>query len=54
MYLVVKDGKTIGQEPWKEHPVNEGANCPKGKNAYDYIYSKVSAPYASKFQKVKI
>jgi len=40
MYLVVKDGKIIGQEPWKEHPVNEGANCPKGKNAYDYIYSK--------------
>jgi len=40
MYLVVKDGKVIGQEPWKEHPVNEGANCPKGKNAYDYIYSK--------------
>jgi formate dehydrogenase alpha subunit len=40
MYLVVKDGKIIGQEPWKEHPVNEGANCPKGKNAYDYIYNK--------------
>jgi len=40
MYLVVKDGRIIGQEPWKEHPVNEGANCPKGKNAYDYIYSK--------------
>jgi formate dehydrogenase alpha subunit len=40
IYLVVKDGRIIGQEPWKEHPVNEGANCPKGKNAYDYIYSK--------------
>jgi len=40
IYLVVKDGKIIGQEPWKEHPVNEGANCPKGKNAYDYIYSE--------------
>jgi len=40
MYLVVKDGKIIGQEPWKEHPVNEGANCPKGKNAYHYIYSE--------------
>jgi len=38
--LVVKDGKIIGQEPWKEHPINEGANCPKGKNAYHFIYSE--------------
>jgi len=40
IHLVVKDGRIIGQEPWKEHPVNEGSNCPKGKNAYHYIYSK--------------
>jgi formate dehydrogenase alpha subunit len=40
IYLVVQDGKIIGQEPWKEHPINEGANCPKGKNAYHYLYSK--------------
>jgi len=40
LYLVVKDGKIIGQEPWKEHPINEGSSCPKGKNAYEYIYSK--------------
>jgi formate dehydrogenase major subunit len=40
IYLVVKDGRIIGQEPWKEHPVNEGANCPKGKNAHAYIYSE--------------
>jgi len=40
MYLVIRDGMIIGQEPWKEHPVNEGANCPKGKNAYQYIYSE--------------
>ena len=39
IYLVVKDGKIIGQEPWKEHPINEGSNCPKGKNAYHYLYS---------------
>lgn len=38
--LVVSDGEIIGQEPWKEHPVNEGANCPKGKNAYEFLYSK--------------
>ena len=40
IYLVVRDGKIIGEEPWKEHPINEGANCPKGKNAYHYLYSK--------------
>jgi len=39
-YLVVKDGTIIGQEPWKEHPINEGANCPKGKNAYQFLYSE--------------
>ena len=40
IYLVVKDGRIIGQEPWKEHPINEGANCPKGKNAYEFLYSE--------------
>jgi formate dehydrogenase alpha subunit len=39
MDLVVEDGRIIGQEPWKEHPVNQGANCPKGKNAYEFLYS---------------
>jgi len=38
--LVVKDGRIIGQEPWKEHPVNEGTNCPKGKNAHEFLYSE--------------
>jgi formate dehydrogenase alpha subunit len=43
--LIVKDGKIIGQEPWKEHPINEGANCPKGKNAYHFIYSEDRLKY---------
>jgi formate dehydrogenase major subunit len=38
MYLVLKDGRIVGEEPWKEHPVNEGTNCPKGKSAYKYLY----------------
>ncbi len=37
MYLVVKDGRIVGVEPWNEHPVNEGTNCPKGKNAHKYL-----------------
>ncbi len=40
VYLVVKDGKIVGVEPWKEHPVNEGKNCPKGRNAYKFLYSE--------------
>jgi formate dehydrogenase alpha subunit len=39
IYLVVKDGRIAGVEPWKEHPVNEGTNCPKGKNAHKFLYS---------------
>ncbi len=38
--LIVSDGRIVGQEPWKEHPINEGANCPKGKNAYEFLYSE--------------
>ena len=43
--LIVKDGRIIGQEPWKEHPINEGANCPKGKNAYEFLYSEDRLKY---------
>ncbi|MGQ9573423.1 MAG: molybdopterin oxidoreductase family protein [Dehalococcoidia bacterium] len=40
IYLVVKDGRIVGAEPWKDHPVNEGTNCPKGKSAYKFLYSE--------------
>jgi formate dehydrogenase alpha subunit len=40
IYLVVEDGRIVGQEPWKAHPVNEGKNCPKGKNAYPFLYAE--------------
>lgn len=36
----MNNGKIIGVEPWKEHPVNEGTNCIKGKNAYQFLYSE--------------
>lgn len=39
VYLVVKDDRIIGVEPWNSHPVNEGKNCPKGRNAYKFLYS---------------
>jgi len=40
IYLVVKNGRIVGVEPWKEHPVNEGKNCPKGKNASSFLYAE--------------
>ena len=37
-YLVVKDGRIVGEEPWKAHPLNEGANCIKGRRAFKFLY----------------
>jgi formate dehydrogenase major subunit len=35
--FVKGDGKILGVEPWKRHPVNEGKLCPKGNFAYEFI-----------------
>ncbi|MGD9333903.1 MAG: formate dehydrogenase subunit alpha [Desulfobacterales bacterium] len=37
--LVVKDGNIAGVEPWKDHPVCEGKNCQKGRNAHAFSIS---------------
>ena len=39
IYLVIEDGKIIGEEPQNNHPINEGGNCPKGRNAYQFLYA---------------
>ncbi|RZB31608.1 MAG: formate dehydrogenase (coenzyme F420) alpha subunit [Desulfobacteraceae bacterium Eth-SRB2] len=39
IYLVVKDGNIVGMEPWKDHPVCEGKNCQKGRNAHTFSTS---------------
>jgi len=39
IYLVVKDGNIAGMEPWKDHPVCEGKNCQKGRNAQAFLTS---------------
>lgn len=36
--LVEKDGKVVGVEPWKRHPVNEGKLCPKGNFTHEFIH----------------
>lgn len=38
--LTVKGEKIVGVEPRANHPVNEGKNCPKGRNAYQFLYSE--------------
>jgi formate dehydrogenase major subunit len=40
IYLVIKDGVIVGQEPQSDHPINEGGNCPKGRNAYHFLYAE--------------
>ena len=35
--FVVKDGKIIGVEPWKRHPVNEGKVCQKVNFGWQFI-----------------
>jgi formate dehydrogenase major subunit len=37
MYLVVKNGRIIGEEPRKDYPLNQGKTCIKGNNAYKYL-----------------
>ncbi|MGD2250671.1 MAG: formate dehydrogenase subunit alpha [Candidatus Methanofastidiosia archaeon] len=55
LYLVIQDGKIIGQEPWKEHPINEGGNCPKGRNAYQFLYAddRLKTPLVKKNKSLK-
>jgi formate dehydrogenase alpha subunit len=37
IYLVLKDGEIVGEEPRKNYPLNEGKNCIKGNNAYKFL-----------------
>ena len=39
-YLVTRDNKVLGIEPWQTPPVNEGKLCQKGRYAYQFIHSK--------------
>jgi len=39
-YLVVRDNKVLGIEPWHTPPINEGKLCQKGRYAREFIHSK--------------
>jgi len=36
---VVNEGKVVGVEPYKRHPVNEGKLCPKGMTCWEHVHS---------------
>jgi predicted molibdopterin-dependent oxidoreductase YjgC len=38
LYLEVVDGKVLGSQPVKGHPVSQGKLCIKGWNAHDFVY----------------
>lgn len=39
-YLVVRDNRVLGIEPWHTPPINEGKLCQKGRYAHEFIHSK--------------
>lgn len=39
-YLVVRDNRVLGVEPWHTPPINEGKLCQKGRCAHEFVHSK--------------
>ena len=48
LYLCVNDGILTGLEYMPEHPVNEGALCPKGNACLDIVYHRERVLYPMK------
>jgi predicted molibdopterin-dependent oxidoreductase YjgC len=38
IYLEVLDGKVVGSQPVKGHPISEGKLCVKGWNVHGFVY----------------
>jgi formate dehydrogenase alpha subunit len=38
-YLVVRENRVLGIEPWHTPPINEGKLCQKGRYAHEFIHS---------------
>jgi len=38
LYLEVLDGKLVGSQPVKGHPISDGKLCIKGWNAHSFVY----------------
>lgn len=39
-YLVVRENRVLGIEPWHTPPINEGKLCQKGRYAHEFVHSK--------------
>jgi formate dehydrogenase major subunit len=48
LYINTRDGTITGLEYMKEHPVNEGALCPKGNACLDIVYHRERLLYPMK------
>jgi predicted molibdopterin-dependent oxidoreductase YjgC len=38
IYLEVLDGRVVGSQPVKGHPISDGKLCVKGWNVHDFVY----------------
>lgn len=45
VFIVVEDGAASGLEYMKDHPINEGALCPKGNVSLDVVYHRERLRY---------
>lgn len=48
LYITTHDGKITGLEYMRDHPVNEGALCPKGNACLDIVYHRERPLYPMK------
>src|SRR3990172_11905704 len=46
----VKDGVWVSQEPWFEHPINQGSLCSKGAAVRDHVVSEKRLRYPMKLE----
>ena len=45
-----QNGVWVGQEPWYEHPINQGSLCSKGAGAREHIISEKRLRYPMKLE----
>lgn len=46
----VQNGVWVGQEPWFEHPINQGSLCSKGAGAREHVISEKRLRYPMKLE----
>jgi formate dehydrogenase major subunit len=46
----VQNGVWVGQEPWFEHPINQGSLCSKGAGAREHVVNEKRLRYPMKLE----